>query len=243
MRDEDPYQFKNEAIVSDKVINKFQEKASKSCLEYGIGIIHDGLTKQEISLTKQLFQRNAIRLLVVTQKFCWEISDLKSNMVLLMDVERFEGTERRMIEYPIPDVLQMQGLACLTMESNEGQRLAPKCRVMCYTPRKDYFVKFLEEPLPVESNLVENLHDMLNAEIVEGTITSKQEAVDWLTWTFMYRRLGPNPNYYNMSGRSAQHINDFMSQLVEDTVEDLEAAGCVIVDEENDLDLKPGNLG
>ena len=42
-----------------------------------------------------------------------------------MDVERFEGTERRMIEYPIPDVLQMQGLACLTIETAEGKRLAP----------------------------------------------------------------------------------------------------------------------
>ena len=48
-----------------------------------------------------------MRLLVVTQKFCWEVTELESNIVILMDVERFEGTERRMIEYPIPDVLQM----------------------------------------------------------------------------------------------------------------------------------------
>ena len=48
-----------------------------------------------------------MRLLVVTQKFCWEVTELESNVVILMDVERFEGTERRMIEYPIPDVLQM----------------------------------------------------------------------------------------------------------------------------------------
>ena len=44
---------------------------------------------------------------------------------------------------------------------------------MCYTPRRDYFVKFLQEPLPVESDLAENLHDALNAEIVVGTIESK----------------------------------------------------------------------
>lgn len=92
---------------------------------------------------------------------------------------------------------------------------------MCYTPRRDYFVKFLQEPLPVESDLAENLHDALNAEIVVGTVTSKQDAVDWMTWTFLYRRLGPNPNYYNLTGRSAQHINDFLSQMIEDTVEDL----------------------
>lgn len=73
---------------------------------------------------------------------------------------------------------------------------------MVFAPRKDYFVKFLQEPLPIESQLSDNLHDILNAEISVGSIKTKQEAVDWLTWTFMFRRLSPNPNYYNLSGRS-----------------------------------------
>ena len=97
----------------------------------------------------------------------------------------------------------MEGCASATLEASDGTSLAPKCLLMCYTPRKEFFVKFLREPLPVESDLAENLHDALNAEIVVGTITSKQEAVDWMTWTFLYRRLGPNPNFYNLGGRTA----------------------------------------
>lgn len=54
------------------------------------------------------------------------------------------------------------------------------------------------------------------AEVVAGTITSKQEAVDWLTYTLFYRRLPQNPNYYNMMGRSQRHIRDHLSELVED---------------------------
>ena len=54
------------------------------------------------------------------------------------------------------------------------------------------------------------------AEVVVGTITNKQEAVDWLTYTFFYRRLPQNPNYYNMMGRSHRHIRDHLSELVED---------------------------
>jgi hypothetical protein len=34
-----------------------------------------------------------------------------------MDLERYDGTERRFVEYSIPDVLQMQSLACETLQT------------------------------------------------------------------------------------------------------------------------------
>ena len=73
---------------------------------------------------------------------------------------------------------------------------------MCHTPRKEYYKKFLFEAFPVESHLDHALADHMAAEVVTGTVRSKQDAVDYLTWTFLYRRLAQNPNYYNLQARA-----------------------------------------
>lgn len=45
---------------------------------------------------------------------------------------------------------------------------------MCQQVRKDFFKKFLNEGLPIESHLHLALHDHFNAEIVTKTIENKQ---------------------------------------------------------------------
>ena len=76
---------------------------------------------------------------------------------------------------------------------------------MCHTPRKEYYKKFLFEPFPVESHLDHALHDHFVAEIGTRTVQNKQDAVDYLTWTFLFRRILQNPNYYNLQVYISSH--------------------------------------
>jgi len=76
---------------------------------------------------------------------------------------------------------------------------------------------------------------------VTKTIESKQDAVDYLTWTYMYRRLSQNPNYYNLQGATHRHLSDHLSELVETTLNDLEQARCISIEE--GLEVSPLNLG
>lgn len=93
----------------------------------------------------------------------------------------------------------------------------------------------------MQSHLDHRLHDHFNAEIVTKTIENKQDAVDYLTWTFLYRRLTQNPNYYNLQGVTHRHLSDHLSELVETTLSDLEQSKCISIEDE--MDCMPLNLG
>jgi len=131
--------------------------------------------------------------------------------------------------------LQMTGRCC-----GEGEELG-KCIIYTFGPKKEYYKKFLHEPLPVESHLDHFLVDTVNAEVAARTINDTQDAVDYLTWTFMYRRLTMNPNYYNLQGATTEHVSDHLSELVENTLQQLSDSKLISI--ENDVDVKPLNLG
>ncbi|KAL0792290.1 hypothetical protein Bca101_063667 [Brassica carinata] len=99
---------------------------------------------------------------------------------------------------------------------------------------------FLYEPFPVESSLKERLHDHFNAEIVSGTIGNKEDAVHYLTWTYLFRRLMANPAYYGLEGTQDESVCSYLSRLVQNTFDDLEDSGCLKVTEDS---VEPMMLG
>lgn len=68
-----------------------------------------------------------------------------------------------------------------------------------------------------------------------------QDAVDYITWTLLYRRLSKNPNYYNLQGTSNVYLSEHISEMVETVLGDLEASKCCQLTD--DGDISPLNLG
>ena len=94
-------------------------------------------------------------------------------MVIILGVQFFEGKEHRYVDYPITDVLQMMGRACRPTVDDKS-----RCILMCQQTRKDFYKKFLNEGLPIESHLPTHLlHDYFLAEIAVKTIENKQDAM------------------------------------------------------------------
>ena len=219
----------------DPFITKIKDKTLKETLSQGVGYMHEGLTAEDKSLVESLFDSGAIQVIVVARSLCWSLS-VSCHLVVIMDTQYYTGKFHAYHDYPITDVMQMIGRASRPNLDSDA-----KCVLMCQSAKKNMFKKFLYEPLPIESHLDHCLHDHFNAEIVTKTIENKQDAVDYLTWTFLYRRMTQNPNYYGMQGVSYRHLSDHLSELVETTLNELEQSKCISI--EDDMDTSPLNLG
>ncbi|XP_024008125.1 LOW QUALITY PROTEIN: DExH-box ATP-dependent RNA helicase DExH12 [Eutrema salsugineum] len=216
-------------------VSQIREETLKETLRHGVGYLHEGLCSMDQEIVTQLFEAGRIQACVMSSSLCWG-TPLTAHLVVVMGTQYYDGRENSHSDYPVSDLLQMMGRASRPLLDNAG-----KCVIFCHAPRKEYYKKFLYEAFPVESHLQHFLHDNFNAEVVAGVIENKQDAVDYLTWTFMYRRLPQNPNYYNLQGVSHRHLSDHLSELVENTLSDLEASKCIEIEDE--MDLSPLNLG
>lgn len=95
----------------------------------------------------------------------------------------------------------------------------------------------------MESSLANVLHEHLNAEIVAGTLKTKYDAVDYLTWTYLYRRLLVNPAYYGVESSKLGAVNKFLSSLVDDALAELEKSHCLELDAEDGVTVYPLVMG
>lgn len=87
----------------------------------------------------------------------------------------------------------------------------------------------------------------MNAEIASGTLQKFQHCIDYLTWTYFFRRLTKNPAFYGLkhtagSASISDHINTYLRQLVSQTLEKLLKAKCIEYDKENQI-VSPTTLG
>lgn len=98
---------------------------------------------------------------------------------------------------------------------------------------------------PIESRFAENLTDNLNAEISLGTVTTVDEGVRWLSYTYLYARMMKNPFQYGLNWNDIQSdvgLSKRRRDLIHNAAKTLSKAQMIIYDERNGY-LTPKDLG
>ena len=233
---DDPFQWLHMNSEEMKlIVDSVKDENLKETLPFGVGIHHAGLCAKDRMIVEKLFSQEKIQILCTTSTLAWGVN-LPAYLVVVKGTEYYEGRTCRWVDYPITDVLQMMGRAGRPQFDTEGVAC-----VMVHDIKKNYYKKFLYEPFPVESSLHKNLHDHINAEIAAGNLKNIQDILDYISWTFFYRRLMNNPSYYGLFGDKVEDFQQFLLNLISNVLVDLEQSKCIEL--KDNQTIKPLRLG
>ena len=88
--------------------------------------------------------------------------------------------------------------------------------------KKNFYRKFLHEPFPVESSLHKFIHNHLCAEVACGRLLNMLDCLDYLSYTYWFRRLIVNPSYYQLASTSSEDVELYLKSFIETVIVDLE---------------------
>ncbi|KAH9528174.1 activating signal cointegrator 1 complex subunit [Dermatophagoides farinae] len=234
-----PFLHINNEDELDSLLETVKDSYLKHTLRFGIGMHHAGLIENDRKLVEQLFAEQKIQVLITTATLAWGIN-LPAHAVIIKGTEFFDGKKGRYVDFPITDVLQMIGRAGRPQFDTSAVAV-----LFVHDIKKEYYRKFLYEPFPVESHLLDAFPDHLNAEVITGTVKTKHEAMEFLSSTYLYHRIIKNPSYYgvDLSELIEQQLNDelaintvvikFLSSYIDHCVQLLIENYCIrVIDEE-----------
>jgi antiviral helicase SLH1 len=220
---------------------RVKDDALKEAINFGIGLHHAGLVESDRQLAEELFLNNKIQILVATSTLAWGVN-LPAHLVVVKGTQFFDAKIEAYKDMDLTDVLQMLGRAGRPQFDNSGV-----ARIFTKDSKKDFYKHFLHTGFPVESSLHTVLDNHLCAEVSSETIVTKQDALDYLTWTFFFRRLHKNPSYYGLEISAEEHnsiaaqqlANDYMIEMVNKSLNELADSKCVEVFPNGDVDPTP----
>lgn len=211
-------------------MHQIRDESLRESIQFGIGLHHAGLVEGDREIVEKLFLDNKIQVLVATATLAWGVN-LPAHLVIVKGTQFYDAKIEGYRDMDLTDVLQMLGRAGRPQFDTSGI-----ARIFTQDSKKSFYKYFLHSGFPVESSLHKVVADHLGAEVAAGTITTKQDALDYLTWTFFFRRLHKNPTYYGLNipaeeqdSLSAQEqANDFLVDIIDESMSELAQSGCIV---------------
>jgi len=165
-------------ILQDEA-NNVKDPNLKDLLPFGFGIHHAGMTREDRGIVEELFADRHLQVLVCTATLAWGVN-LPAHTVIIKGTQIYNPEKGRWVELSSQDVLQMLGRAGRPQYDTFGEGI-----IITNHAELQYYLSLLNQQLPIESQFVSKLADNLNAEIVLGTIRNRDEAVQWLGYTYL----------------------------------------------------------
>lgn len=176
-----------------RVMSKSRNKQLAELFQAGFGFHHAGMLRQDRTQVEKFFADGLIKVLVCTATLAWGVN-LPAHAVIIKGTEIYDSKQGSFVDIGILDVLQIFGRAGRPQFDKSGLGI-----IITNHDKLNHYLSLLTNQFPIESNFIECLSDNLNAEIALGTISNIQEAIEWLSYTYLFVRMRINPQVYGLN--------------------------------------------
>ena len=178
--------------LAQKAMAKSRNKQLAELFNGGFGCHHAGMLRTDRNLVEKLFSQGNIKVLVCTATLAWGVN-LPAHAVIIKGTEIYNAKSGGFVDVGILDVLQIFGRAGRPQFDTSGHGT-----IITSHDKLSHYLSLLSNQFPIESNFIALLADNLNAEISLGTVTNVSDAVQWLSYSYLYVRMRKNPLVYGM---------------------------------------------
>ncbi|XP_057652240.1 uncharacterized protein LOC130891474 [Diorhabda carinulata] len=193
-------------------------------LRHGIGVHHAGMDVETRHIIEELFRNGDLPILIATSTLAMGVN-LPAHLVIIKSTKYYvNGTIQ---DYSATAIHQMIGRAGRPQFDTTATAL-----ILTTNEDKNKIEKMLSTTEPVESNLHRHLTEHLNAEVVLGTITGLDVALQWLASTFLYIRARINPRHYGLPQTyKKEQLDKKLLEMFQIDLNKLVRAGMITMDE------------
>ena len=181
--------------IETKKIAASQNAEMKELFLSGLGMHHAGMLRADRLLMERNFEKGLVKILVSTSTLAWGVN-LPAHTVVIKGTQIYDSKAGGFVEMSMQDVHQCFGRAGRPQYDTSGEGI-----IITTHEKLAHYLKLLNTGLPIESQYLSALSNHLNAEVVLGNITSIDEAVSWLRYTYLWTRAmrSPNPLEYGIT--------------------------------------------
>ncbi|TKR82799.1 hypothetical protein L596_016478 [Steinernema carpocapsae] len=223
--------FLKEGSASTEILRSMTEQTRnqdlKDLLPYGFAIHHAGMNRVDRTLVEDLFADKHVQVLVSTATLAWGVN-LPAHTVIIKGTQIYNPEKGCWTELSSLDVMQMLGRAGRPQYDSEGQGI-----LITHHSELQYYLSLMNVQLPCESQMIAKLPDLLNAEIVLGTIASVAEACHWIKQTFLYDPARRKRDFFRCWNPKNRCVISEDGDLLDQRVADLVHTACLQLDKGN----------
>ncbi|KAL0230762.1 hypothetical protein PCE1_004317 [Barthelona sp. PCE] len=219
----------------NRIASDINDVSLADLVRSGIAFHHGGLNYQTRSVIEDAFRQGKIKVLCATSTLAVGIN-MPAHLVIIKGTWKYDSHSGQYVPLSYLEIEQMCGRAgrpqydqSATAVIMTSDRLAPQYERMSLGRQ------------PIESHLLDqSISTFINAEIDNNYIKHVQDALDWISSSYLYVRMQTNPYSLHTINKPEKKVD--LIEVVHEALSKLEKIDAIVIDDGTILPTKLSNI-